>query len=162
MGELSSAFTRDDIATLIESIGDWEMIGSQEFHLMKMVLDAPLPPEDHEAFEVMNHIKEHFRAKEREINEHRMNRQEKAVFLKAKLMLVRRDMDVNSVFEMATENSPPPLPKVKSKKAEKATPPIEEGEAQKKLKLAEFFIKDLGVWDHYQKFLTERAETSPE
>ena len=157
MGEITSAFTRDDIATLIESIGDWEMLGNQEFHMMKMVMDAPMPPEDHEAFEVMNQIKDYYRQKERQINEYRMNRQEKAVFLKAKLLLVRRDMDVNSVFEMAVETSKeallPSIDHIQPTIA--ATPPVEEPQA--KLAMAEFFIRDLGVWQHYQKFLAEQS-----
>jgi len=164
MAELKSTFTRDDIATLIESVGDWEMTGSQEFILMNMVMEAPLPPEEHEAREAMVNIKEFFRQKEREIKEHRMNRQEQAVFLKAKLMLVRREMDVNSVFEMATEAQKtvvklPPLPEpvvtvVPAAKPKKGKKAVEQGQ----LALAEYFIKDLGVWDHYQKFLTEQSE----
>lgn len=173
MGNLTSAFTRDDIATLIESIDDWEMIGSHEFNMMKMVLNAPLPPEDHEAYEVMTQIKSYFWSKEREIKEHRMNRQEKAVFLKAKLMLVRRDMDVNSVFEMATEEDtappattpnlgPAPVSFSQSCSSVNSSPPTGSFanvvESASKLALAEFFIRDLGVWDHYQKFLAEREK----
>lgn len=170
MAELKSTFTRDDIATLIESMSDWEMIGSQEFHLMQMVMGAPLPPADHEAHDVMLNIKEYYQQKERDINERRMNRQEKAVFLKAKLMLVRREMDVNSVFEMATEAQEPvpaapalpipPVPATKPKRGKKAAQ-LPEGQAQVMLALAEYFIKDLGVWDHYQRFLAEHKGDTP-
>jgi hypothetical protein len=153
MGELTSKFSRDDIETLLEAANDWESIGSQEFHLMNMVRSAPMPPDDHEAFEMVQAIKDHFKKRERDIKESRTTRQERAVFLKAKLMLVRRDMGINQLFEMATENS-----EVASEVKE--TIPATEGIAAlsglaAKLERAEFFIRDLGVWDHYEKFVSE-------
>jgi hypothetical protein len=36
------------------------------------------------------------------------------------------------------------------------TAPMSQTSMQQKLEQAEYFIKDLGVWDHFQKFLTER------
>lgn len=159
MGELSSKFTREDIETLIEALGDWELIGSQDYNFMQAVEDSPLPPEDHEAYEIFVRIKEHYRERKRQILEHRANRQEKAVFLKAKLMLVRKDMQINSLFEMEEEPSTPvpvlPTPEV----AEPVAPVIpDDPNASEKLAMAEFFIKDLGVWGHYEKFLADQKE----
>lgn len=166
MGHLTSSFSRDDIATLLESVGYWEALGSQEFHIMSSVLAAPLPPEDHEAYEVMKQIKEHFRQKEREIKDHQEFRQEKAVFLKAKLMLVRRDMAVNDVFDMAAAetadepSAPKTKPAVKSKPKDSTKDSAKDSAIAKKLELAEYFLHDLGVWEHYQKFLAEREEAN--
>jgi hypothetical protein len=173
MSELKSSFTRDDLETLIESMDFWESMGNQEFHLMNMIKSAPLPPEDHEAFEAMNQIKEHFRSRERDIEATRQTRQEKAVFLKAKLMLVRRDLSIDQLFDMATEATPEThsapvetapvvptaVPVVES--AEEVQIPVtsHESKLESSLELAEFFIRDLGVWEHYQKFLKDRAES---
>jgi hypothetical protein len=178
MSELSSQFTREDIETLIEAMGDWEMLGNHEFHVMQMIRNAPMPPEEHEAFEVMSQIKEHYRKREKDIKMSREVRAEKAVFLKAKLMLVRKDLGITQLFDMSSNvdpNSPMPEPKDKHRDKEessvrekaKAKPiaptgkqPFKEGyvSVRTKLEKAEFFIKDLGVWDHYQKFLTEQQE----
>lgn len=161
MGELSSKFSRDDIETLIESMGDWEMVGEQDYHLLQAIEDSPIPPDDHEAYEIMVRIKEHYRQRKQRIIDHRAVRQEKAVFLKAKLMLIRKDMAIDSLFEVEEDkNAPKPLPRPAT-----VSEPSEEGndiwaKQAKALNLAEFFIKDLGVWDHYQKFLAERAENS--
>ena len=166
MSELTSKFTRDDIETLIESIGDWEMLGNQEWHLLNMIKNAPLPPEDHEAFDYMQQIKDHFRKREREIEDSRVTRQEKAVFLKAKLMLVRRDMGIDQLFEMAADTLPTEAPAPPEKAPVMSGAPAESGvkipvstpdaDLKRRLELAEFFIEDLGVKDHYERFLAEK------
>lgn len=173
MGELTSKFSRDDVETLIEAMGDWEALGNQEYTLLQMIKGAPLPPEDHEAFEYMQHIKDHFRRREREIMDGRLTRQEKSVFLKAKLMMVRRDLGINKLFEMAAaeEQSPIHLSETPSRSDEEKLPslfpedevikiPVKSSDdIAKRLKLAEFFIKDLGVWGHYEKFLAEKSSS---
>jgi hypothetical protein len=151
MTDLSSKFTRDDIETLIESVGDWELIGNQEFHMMQMIRNAPMPPEDHEAFEPIQQIKDWYAEREKTILQSKAMRQEKAVFLKAKLMLVRKEMDIHDLFEMATDD-----PQTAEKRP--INLPAVATELENKLKMAEFFIRDLGVWDHYVKFLTEKSQ----
>lgn len=170
MGDLSSKFTREDLETLLEAMGDWEMLGNHEFHVMSMIRSAPMPPEDHEAYEVMEQIKEHFRKREKDIMASRAVRQEKAVFLKAKLMMVRKDLGISALFDMSVNtdpNSPMPQPKVEAEpeaftpKAKRVKPKADEAadetDYKAKLEAAEFFIKDLGVWAHYEKFLKEKA-----
>jgi hypothetical protein len=95
-------------------------------------------------------IKDHYKKREKDIKDSQVTRQERAVFLKAKLMLVRRDMGINALFEMATET-----PAVATQTTETKDMPVV-AEASDKLSKAEFFIRDLGVWDHYQKFLEEK------
>lgn len=152
MGELSSKFNRDDIETLLEAMSDWESLGNHEWHLMNMVKNTPMPPEDHEAFEMVSAIKEHFYKREKDINDSRVTRQEKAVLLKAKLMLVRRDMAVNQLFEMATETTAP----VPAQTEIQTTPVPVMDDAAAKLAKAEYFIRDMGVWGYYEKFLAEQ------
>lgn len=161
MGELTSKFSRDDLETLLEAMGDWESLGNQEWHLAQMVRNSPMPPEDHEAYEMMQAVKEHFHRREKEIKANRETRQERAVFLKAKLMMVRRDMGIDQLFEMATRTDlveeVASEPEVKSE-VKQATPVLSGGEDfQKRLERAEYFIRDLGVWGHYEKFLSETA-----
>lgn len=160
MGELSSKFSREDIEVLLEATNDWEALGSQEFHLMNMVNGAPVPDEEQypEAYEMVTAIKKHFKQREKDIKDSRVTRQERAVFLKAKLMLVRRDMGINQLFEMATEETLPQDVAVDAVSATPVATPIPAGFYENALTKAEFFIKDLGVWDHYQKYLAEEAQ----
>jgi hypothetical protein len=172
MGDLTSKFTREDIETLIEAMGDWEALGNHEFHIMSMIKSAPMPPEEHEAFEAWSQIKEHFRNRERDIMASRAVRQEKAVFVKAKLMMVRRDLGIETLFDMASNADaaspapqPKPIPQFDNEgwfpKKTKAVSEDEEG-FKAKLELAEFFIRDLGVQNHYEKFLAERKNGGQE
>jgi len=148
MGQLSSKFEMKDIEMLIDSIDDWESMRNQEFHMLNAIKSTPMPPEDHEAFEPFQYLKNMFIQREREIERNRTMRQEKAVFLKAKLMLARQDMDVNSLFDFSSEEEP----KVSNNNSES-------GSYQKKWELAEAFIKDLGVWSHYETFLSSLEES---
>lgn len=142
MAELNTKFTRSDLETLIESMGDWEMLGDHEHRVLEMIKGAPMPPEDHEAYDIMSQIKNHYKKREREINASRQVRQERATLLKAKLMLVRMELGTNQFFEMSDNTCAD---------GQQKTP-----ESSEALTLAEFFIRDLGVWDHYKKFLKEK------
>jgi len=154
MASLESTFSREDIETLIDSLTDWELSRNQEYHLMEMIKSAPMPPEDHEAYDMMLDIKNQFRQRERDIIDTRKLCQERAVMLKAKLMLARQELAIDQLFDFASNTT---TEEVAPKKEKDVTPKTEvpESEAKKSLDLAEHFIKDLGVWDHYQKFLSE-------
>ena len=143
MDALVSKFSMYDIETLIEAMGDWEMVGNHDFHVLNMIKNAPMPPEDHEAYEVMSQIKEVFRIREKDILASRSLRQEKAIFLKAKLLMVRSKLTSGQLFDMSENAEVSKLPK--------------NTDVANRLEQAEFFIKDLGVWDHFQKFLKESS-----
>lgn len=160
---LSSKFDRNDVETLIEALGDWEMSGNHDYAFMQAVEDAPMPPEDNEAYDIVVRMKDYYRERKQNILDHRAARQETAVFLKAKLMMVRKAMGISDLFNMETETEAipvapipvapvAPVPVVPDSKPIAAVPTS--------LELAEFFIKDLGVWDHYQKFLVDKQENS--
>ena len=160
MSELTSKFSRDDVETLLEAMNDWESLGSQEWHFMNMVMKAPMPPDDHEAYEIMTAIKDHYKKRERSIRDSRVTRQEKATFLKAKLMMIRGQIGINQLFEVATETSTPVSREEiaeteATEHSDSVTIPVKGSDAEQKLERAEYFIRDLGVWDHYQKFLSE-------
>jgi hypothetical protein len=165
--EMSSQFTRDDIEILIESIGDWEMNGSQEYNVAQMIKAIPLPDEDHPQYDVVREAKEHFRRRERLIAQKRADRQEKAVFIRAKLFLTRREVNVNQIFDMAADFSDAPLtPQVEE---DQFVPTSDESpkssskdleDYKKRLELAEFFINDLGVGANYRAFLDERQKSA--
>jgi hypothetical protein len=157
MDALTSKFNIYDIETLIEAMGDWEMMGNHDFHVLQMIKNAPMPPEDSEAFDVMNQIKEVFRSREKDILAGRAMRQEKSIFLKAKLLMVRSKLTSGQLFDMG-ENSDA-VNQLNTKESAKAIikKNLEKSNLEKKLELAEYFIKDLGVWDHFQKFLSDSA-----
>ena len=155
MSTLDSRFSREDIETLIEAMGDWELLGNNEYYLSQKVKSIPLPEENHEAHDYILQLKDYFRSREKEINESRITRQEKAVFLKAKLMMARRDAGINSLFDMAGDISSSVEHQVKKTSPPNAT--ISDAEyLENKLELAEYYIQDIGAWDYYQKFLNEK------
>lgn len=148
MAEINSKFTREDVETLLQSIDDWEAIGNQEFHLMNMVRNVPMPAEDSETYNMLSQLKTHFAQREKDIQAARKVVREKAVFLRAKLMLSLQDMEVNNFFQMATETEAVETPQE----------PVENEISTRKLDAAEHFIRDLGVWEHYVKFLAEQEK----
>lgn len=156
MGEITSKFSREDIDTLIEAMSDWEAVGNDDFYRLIALKGAPSLPEDHEAYEFLENLKAQYKRREKNIMADRATRQEKTIFLKAKLMLVRQDIGINQLFEVATETTPEPA-KLENVPVSLVTDI--NNALKKKLERAEYFIKDLGVWDHFQKFLTETAET---
>lgn len=165
---MSSQFNRDDIEVLIESIGDWEMHGNQEYNVAQMIKNIPIPDEDHPQYDVVREAKEHFRRREKLIIQQRSERQEKAVFIRAKLFLTRREVNVNQVFDMAADFSSAPLtPHVEEEVI--STPPTDSApkslskeaeDYKKRLELAEFFINDLGVGPNYRAYLDGLQESS--
>ena len=150
MAELSSKFSRDDIDVLIDAMGDWESIGNHEYNVMHMVKNYPMPDRDEESYDFVKNIKEHFRKREKEIKNERSVRQERAILVKAKLVLLRQEAGINQLLDVAIRNDEEPAPK------EASSVTLTEAD-QNRLELAEFYIKDLGVWDMYQKFLVDRG-----
>jgi hypothetical protein len=157
MGFLESKFTKEDIDTLLTALDDWEMLGNNDFHWMQMIKQSPMPPKDHEAYETFKMLKESFVQREKEILNARAVRQERAIFLKAKLMLVRQDMSVDQLFEMATTTDS--TEKKIAVKGDSEPVPVKVGTS--KLQLAESFMKEINVWSHYQKFLQEKQAEIP-
>lgn len=160
MGQLDSVLNHDDLETLLESMGDWETIGNHEFHVMNWVKNAQMPPQDSEAYEFMVKIKDQFKQREKEIKDMRMLRQEKAIFLKAKLMLIRRDMGIDQLFDNAARAaamSPPVPQKETAVQVQPDTAIAVVEEKQDRLAKAEQYIREVGIWNNYQKFLEEQG-----
>lgn len=167
MAELTSKFSRSDIETLIEAMGDWELIGNNEFHVLQMIKNVPLPPEDHEAFEMMTQIKDHFRKREKDIMASRQTRQEKSTFLKAKLMMVRQELGINALFEMATtadEEQPKTAskPNVPNETLVKVSEELQAklNQAELRLKQAETYVKQIGAEKYYLEYLKSLEQES--
>jgi hypothetical protein len=140
MLESNNKFTLEDIEIMIESIGEWEESGNGDYNFLKLIKNAPLPSEDHEKFDEIIKIKNYFKNFEKEILQNRNNRQEKAIFLKAKIIMARN----SGIMEVENSN--------KNKESFNSI--------KKKLKLTEEFISDLGVQKHYEKFLKETEQNT--
>jgi hypothetical protein len=164
MGQLDSRLTPEDVETLLDSISDWEMVGNQEYYIMNMVRSIPMPAEENDTFEAIKGIKEHFRTREKEIKESRAIRQEKAIFLKAKLLLAKRDAAIDKLFDptpVDIQSTPPKKepgmvedrPTILPFKDDKSTAP----DFAQRLVLAEEYIKDVGIWKNYTTFLADRG-----
>lgn len=151
MSNLDSNLNRDDLETLLEATNDWELIGSNDLYSLNILKAIPLPAEDHESYKFIRDLKDYYRSREKDIRAARAVRQEKAIFLKAKLMMLKRDLDINKLFDEAQS----PIVEV-AKFVPESTEPKVEDSVMLSLSRAEDFIRDLGVWEHYQKFCLER------
>lgn len=146
MGVLVSSFTPEEMDTMIEAMGDWELVKSQNFFVMKRVEEAPLPPETAEGEGVAEYrefllgLKQQFAEQKKEIELTRKNRQEIAVFIKAKLMLNRRDMAVDRLFDMAALGT--------------------EQVRKDELALMTEFIQDMGVWKYWEDFKAQKSQSA--
>jgi hypothetical protein len=162
MAELNTQFNRSDLDTLIEAMGDWEMVGNQEFHALQYINQIPLPEEDDDSYEPIKQMKDFFRKREKEIKASRVIRQEKAVFLKAKLMLLRQDLGIDKLMSLSVSNDETMVLE-ETAPERKAQPELDElnllneVSAQERLEHAEYYIRDLGVWNMYQAYLAEKA-----
>lgn len=141
MGTLDSKLETEDLDTLLEAMEGWESNNNHEFHVMNAVKSIPVPPEDEESYEPIRMIKEHYRKREKEIKDNRSIRQEKAVFLKAKLMLIKQDGGIAQLYAEA------------GKPVAEAAPTTDKAD----LYAAESFIEDMKVWKYYDKFRTDRG-----
>lgn len=160
MSVLKAELTSDDFEILIEAMDDWEMIGNHEFHVMSAVKNAPMPPEDmEEHYEAMARLKEVFRKREKEIKETRQVRQERAILTKARLVMIKQDLAIGNLFNAASCPPPTQADKASSETccAESAEATSPTCELQAKLDIAEDFIRDLGVWGHYEKFISDKT-----
>ena len=152
---IEAKFTKGDIEMLEEAVQYWESAGMQEYHLMQMVESSPMPPEDHPAYENAQQIKRYFADRRREIESDREIRKERAVFARAKLLLVRQKLAADqfgeSIFDMRENSTIDETQDTLSQVApESSQPSVASGD-----QLAEFYIHDLGVWKRYQEWLTQ-------
>jgi hypothetical protein len=139
VSSLSSNFVKEDISLLIQAIDDWETNGTHEYAMAMAVKNSPLPPEDNEFYDFIASLKKQFSQRELELARLKEEKQEKAVMLKAKLFLARKEIEINEVFDFASQTSESPQGEFDS--------------SAKKLALAEKFIDEVGIRKHYEEFL---------
>ena len=156
MGQLTSALNKEEIEVLIEAMNNWEAIGNQEIYLMSLVQKQPMPDENDETYEFVKAIKEHYKKHEKDIKTTREIRQEKSILTKAKLVMIRQDLGINELFENSKAT---PDTKVVDEIAKNGKQGLNQID-KKRLELAEAYIKDLGVWHMYEKFLKEQEQST--
>jgi hypothetical protein len=147
---IDASFNSQDMETLLEAMDIWESNGTIESTVLDYVKKIPVPKENKEAAKYIGEIKEFWVGQEKDILSRRDVIREKAIFLKAKLMQAKITKGIDQLF-----NTPD---SVAAEAQATPTLPVKKG----KLRLAEEFIRDLGVWSHYEKFLEDRKNTSPE
>ena len=108
VSSLSSNFVKEDISLLIQAIDDWETNGTHEYAMAMAVKNSPLPPEDNEFYDFIASLKKQFSQRELELARLKEEKQEKAVMLKAKLFLARKEIEINEVFDVASQASESP------------------------------------------------------
>jgi|694.fasta_scaffold12037_16 hypothetical protein len=149
-------FTLSDIETLIEAVGDWELVNNQDFNAMIVIKNLLLPPEDSQDYEGVKALKKHFAVREKDIMASRSLRQEIAVFLKAKLYRARRELGICKLFDMASGNDDKEATLVTAEKPVNLNAKDDASTLKKRLELAEAFIDDLKVRSYYEKFIEDR------
>lgn len=174
---ITSDLDLDDIKLLIEAVDDWEIFGSQEFHAMNFIKNVAIPSEfqDSEMGQALKQLKEHFRNREKDIMATRSLRQEKAIFVKAKLMLMRNSKSVDKLFEESQQpieeekDSSAKIP-VADSKLDKAMEFLKEtkiinqynesspcdGMKKNSLEDIEQYILECGMMKHYLEYLKEK------
>ena len=97
---------RSDLELLTECVDAWQEMGNRDRYIMNYVNNIVLPNEDDESYEPILKLKEHFRERKNDILASQKMRDRKATFVKAKLMMLQEDMDINQLFDDATTASP--------------------------------------------------------
>jgi hypothetical protein len=108
----------------------------------------------------MDQIKQYFKKREKDIMASKSIRQEKSIFLKAKLLMLRQDLQRDEFLEIATTNIENNNKVNEQENKNQLKISTKDSEIKKKLDMAEFFIKDLGVWSHFEKFLAEKSKSA--
>lgn len=165
MATLDSKLSVSDIQLLVDAVGDWEMNNNHDYHIMQIVKNTIVPDEEEnqEQYEFVMQVKNHFKQREKEINDKRSLRQEQAIILKAKLMLLKNELDVDQIFDDAQES----IPKIKKLQVNAPTAVVVVDEPIKDSKLdkldkAESFLnqsKYAKIWELYQSDLNGKPST---
>lgn len=169
MATLDSKLSAADIQLLIDAIGDWEMNNNHDYHIMQAVKNAIVPDEheNEEQYAFVMQIKNHFKNREREINDKRALRQEQAIILKAKLMLLKNELGIDQLFDNANAKTTEPIvlpPMVNTKPKVMEKEPVKEPAKEKvignypdfRLLKAEAFLsqeKYVKIWELYNQDL---------
>jgi len=140
MSSLDSAFVKEDINILIEAVDDWEKLNTREYAMMMAIKNMPMPSEDNETYGTIKALKQQASQHEKTITQEKEFNQERAVFLKAKLYLAKKDVEINGLFNLSDHVSD------EGPKGEFSS---------KRLELAEKFIEGMGVQSYYDKYLQE-------
>lgn len=157
--------TTKDINLLLEAIDIWQAWNTQDYNVLNLLKTMPLPPEGSSEYEVLSQLKERALSRQQEIeNRHRLV-EEQAVSLRYKLILARRALEAKKVLEMSLEELDDCLSQQKQSQGELTPESKQIGQyesCRRSLQLAEQFIRDVGIWHYYEKFLLEQATESQE
>ena len=100
--EIPSEFTEDDLNTILEAVGVWELQCNADLEMiakLKMLQDPEFP--DEESKEAFYAWKNAMLSREKQIVQHKKVRTEKAILLKAKLILMNQRNMAENAFERA-------------------------------------------------------------
>jgi len=105
--EIDSDLTTEELDTLIEALDDWEKSESHTIEFIEVLKKIPDPDtEDNPHMEQFIDFKRHMVSKESDLKKDKRIRREKAIFLKAKLLLLTQSKVVDRFCE-ETQSDPP-------------------------------------------------------
>lgn len=169
MDNLRAALNMNDVETLLEAVADWESLGNQDFYAMQQIKNVPIPDEEEneELFKLITALKKHYTDRASEIKAARAVREEKSVFVRAKLMMIKQKISANMIWENPDDaNSGNPAPREdaqprSSKKTKTSEPKVEESDVdQKKFDLAVQYMTEVGADKNFNDFLASEKPKS--
>ncbi len=156
MKTLQAALNMSDVETLLEAVADWENLGNQDYFMMQQVKNMPIPSEEENEYlhKVLTSLKQHFADQEKSIKMARQIREEKSVFVRAKLLMIKQSVAANMLWSNPDDAGVgDTIPTQKKEVVVNTTSSIEDYKA--KYDEAVRFITEVGILSHYEKFLKE-------
>lgn len=108
--ELDAEFTNQDLEALLDALDGWEMKDIELLELIEKLKNIPDPPDDADPEYKENFIefKKHMLSQEHRARSNKKQRREKAVLLKAKIILMNQSRAADKFMEEATGQSKMP------------------------------------------------------
>ena len=163
MKNLQASLGMADLEVLLEAMSEWENLGNHDYYMMQQVKNMPIPTEEESEQwnKIITQLKSHYANREKTIKSDKQVREEKAVFTRAKLMMIRQAVAANMLWnnpEDAGSDEPAPAP------VKKVAPPIPKKEMEdfkRKYEIAVEYMTDMKIMKFFEPYLEEHLKEVP-
>jgi hypothetical protein len=106
--ELEEEFTPQDLDTILDALDEWETKDVELLELIEKLKHIPDPPEDAnpEYREYFLEFKKHMLSQEHKARSNKKQRRERAVLLKAKIILMNQSRAADKLFDESSGPKP--------------------------------------------------------
>lgn len=155
MKDLKASLGTADLEVLLEAMQEWENLGNHDYYVMQQVRNMPIPSEEESEQwnKIITQLKAHYSEREKTIKSDKQVREEKAVFTRAKLMMIRQAVASNKLWnnpEDAGLDEPTPARKVVSK--------VEMEDFKRKYEIAVAYMTDMKIMKFFEPYLEEHLK----